>query len=137
LLALILFVSVSVGQVYSPTEAKVVYQSQNPEGPFLKSISATTIVRANVTAYSSSPDETGPTPFITASGLHVADGIVANNFLPFGTKVSFPGIYGDKIFVVEDRMSNRYSTRFDIWMSSKQQALDFGIHSDALVEILE
>src|SRR3989338_6396754 len=36
-----------------------------------------------VTAYSSSPDETDDTPFITASGGDVRDGVMAAYFLPF------------------------------------------------------
>src|SRR3990167_1248447 len=38
-----------------------------------------------ITAYSSTPEETDSTPFITASGTHVRDGVVAANFLPLGT----------------------------------------------------
>src|SRR3989344_1044153 len=53
-----------------------------------------------ITAYSSTPDQTDDTPFITASGKQVADGIVANNLLPFGTKIRMPDLYGDKVFVV-------------------------------------
>src|SRR3989344_3213041 len=60
------------------------------------------------TAYSSTPDQTDDTPFITAKGTTVRDGIIAANFLPFGTRIKIPDIYGDKIFVVEDRMNRRY-----------------------------
>ena len=80
-----------------------------------------------VTAYSSTPDQTDATPFITASGKYVRDGIIAANFLPLGTKVRFPTIYGDKIFVVEDRMNSRYYYRTDIWMPTRWQALQFGL----------
>lgn len=79
-----------------------------------------------VTAYSSTPDQTDDTPFITASGTRTRDGVVAANFLPIGTKVRMPTIYGDKVFVVEDRMNSRYYLRMDIWMASRQQALQFG-----------
>jgi 3D (Asp-Asp-Asp) domain-containing protein len=80
-----------------------------------------------VTAYSSSPDETDDTPFITASGIKVRDGIVATNVLPFGTKIKLPSLFGDKIFTVEDRMSRRLKNTIDIWMSTKQKALRFGV----------
>ena len=50
-----------------------------------------------ITGYSSTPQETEDTPFLTASGKKVRDGIVANNFLPFGTKIKIPKIFGDKI----------------------------------------
>ncbi|MBI2036999.1 MAG: hypothetical protein HYT14_01400, partial [Candidatus Liptonbacteria bacterium] len=53
-----------------------------------------------ITAYSSTPEETDSTPFITASGTHVRDGVVAANFLPFGTAVKIPELYGDRLFVV-------------------------------------
>lgn len=78
------------------------------------------------TAYSSTPDQTDDTPFITASGTIVRDGIIATNFLPFGTKIKIPDIYGDKIFVVEDRMNRRYWHRVDIWFPDRQSALEFG-----------
>lgn len=81
-----------------------------------------------VTAYSSSVDETSSHPFITASGKHVRDGIIASNFLPFGTKVIIPTLFGNRVFTVEDRMARRKTDFVDIWMPSKQDALDFGIH---------
>jgi 3D (Asp-Asp-Asp) domain-containing protein len=79
-----------------------------------------------VTAYSSSVDETDDSPFITAKGTYVRDGIVAANFLPFGTAIKIPDLYGDKIFVVEDRMNSRYWMNVDIWFPSKDTALKFG-----------
>lgn len=82
---------------------------------------------AEVTAYSSTPDQTDNDPFIMASGKHVYDGAIAANFLPFGTKVRFPEIYGDKIFTVEDRMHKRFSERMDIWMETRREAEIFGI----------
>jgi 3D (Asp-Asp-Asp) domain-containing protein len=80
-----------------------------------------------ITAYSSTPEETDDTPFITASGKYVRDGIVATNELPMGTKIRIPAIYGDKVFVVEDRMHKRMKNKVDIWMPTKEQALQFGI----------
>jgi len=79
-----------------------------------------------VTAYSSTPDQTDDTPFITASNTHVRDGIVAANFLRFGAKIRFPTLYGDKLFIVEDRMNSRYDYRVDIWMRSREEAKQFG-----------
>lgn len=80
-----------------------------------------------ITAYSSTPDQTDDSPFITASGSHVRDGIVAANFAYFGTKLRFPTLYGDKIFVVEDRMNARYPYRVDIWMRTREEAKQFGV----------
>jgi len=79
-----------------------------------------------VTGYSSSVDETDATPFITASGETVRDGIVAANFLPFNTKIKIPEIFGNKIFVVKDRMHSRNADKMDIWFESKNLAKQFG-----------
>lgn len=94
---------------------------------------------AEVTAYSSTPDQTDGDPFMMASGKHVYDGAVAANFLPFGTKVRFPDIYGDKIFTVEDRMHRRFSERMDIWMVTRREAEIFGIKKIRyeVVEVIE
>ena len=92
------------------------------------------IIKAVMTAYSSTPDQTDDSPFITASNKYVRDGIVANNLLPFGTKVKIPALYGDKIFVVEDRMNKRMGNhRFDIWMPDRTSALIFGVKSVEIV----
>lgn len=80
-----------------------------------------------VTAYSSTVEETDDTPDITALGTHVKDGIIANNSLPFGTKVRIPELYGDKVFTVEDRMSwKKGDYHFDIWFPSYEEAKNFG-----------
>lgn len=79
------------------------------------------------TAYSSTPDQTDDSPFITAWNTPVRDGIVAANFLPFGTKIKIPDIYGDKIFIVEDRMNRRYWHKIDIWFPDRQSAIEFGL----------
>ncbi|MFH0819453.1 MAG: hypothetical protein V1892_00295 [bacterium] len=93
-------------------------------------------IRVVVTAYSSTPDQTDSTPFITASGSQVRDGVIAANFLRFGTKVRFPNKFGAKIFVVEDRMNPRHPNRVDIWMTERQLAKEFGIRRLEM-EILE
>lgn len=81
-----------------------------------------------ITAYSSTPGETDDTPFITASGSTVRDGIVAANFLPFGTEIKIPKLFGNKMFVVEDRMSPKKGYHIDIWFPSRPEALEFGAH---------
>lgn len=87
------------------------------------------------TAYTSDPAETDSTPFITADGSHVRDGIVAANFLPMGTKIRIPDYYGNKVFEVHDRMNARYWQRVDIWMGSKAAAMQWGIRN-VKIEIL-
>ncbi len=81
-----------------------------------------------VTAYTSEVAQTDDSPFITAWGTHVRDGIIATNDLPRGTRVRFPDIYGSKVFTVEDRMNKRYTGtgRCDIWMTDKKAAIKFG-----------
>jgi 3D (Asp-Asp-Asp) domain-containing protein len=88
-----------------------------------------------ITAYSSTVDQTDDTPFITANGSYVRDGIIANNMLPFGTKVKIPELYGNKEFVVEDRMNALKSDyHIDIWLPSREQAINFGVKK-AYIEV--
>ncbi len=93
-------------------------------------------IKAFLTAYSSTVDQTDDTPFLTASQKMVEDGIVANNLLPFGTKIRIPKLYGSKVFVVEDRMNKRKPKhQFDVWMETRQLALNFGVKT-AEIEVL-
>lgn len=88
------------------------------------------------TAYSSTPWQTDDTPFITADGATVRDGIIANNLLAFGTRVRIPELYGSKIFTVEDRMHWRKGNyHIDIWFPSYQQAVNFGAKT-TYIEVL-
>lgn len=84
------------------------------------------VFRILATGYSSTPDQTDATPFITASGTHVHDGTIATNFLPFGTRVRFINYRPGKVFVVEDRHHPRLSTRADIWFETRHAAITFG-----------
>lgn len=94
-------------------------------------------VKMIITAYSSEPNQTDDTPFITASNKHVADGIIANNMFPFGTKVRLPELYGDKVFTVEDRMHSRKGNyQADIWMASTKDAINFGAKT-TYIEVLD
>lgn len=94
-------------------------------------------VKMVITAYTSRPEETDDTPFITASNKRVADGIIANNMLAFGTKVRIPELYGDKVFVVEDRMNQKKGNyHADIWMPEYSQAVNFGAKV-TYIEVLE
>ena len=80
-----------------------------------------------VSAYSSTKSQTDKTPYLTAYNTQVRDGIVAANFLPIGTVVRFPQRFGDKLFVVEDRMNERFGLQIDVWMSQYGEAKKFGI----------
>lgn len=102
------------------------------------------VMNVELTGYSSTVDQTNSQPFITASGYRVEDGIVAANFLKFGTKIRIPEYFGDKVFTVRDRMNSRYSIPknssyqgyVDIWFSTRQEARNFG-RVKAEIEILE
>ncbi len=111
----------------SPHTAQSTIQAVAQPAPAVKTLSL------KVTAYASEVDETDSTPFITANGTYVHDGIVATNLLPFGTKVMIPSLFGDKVFTVEDRMNRKFSNNIDIWMASRQEALDFGAHGANIV----
>jgi len=106
----------------------------NPSNPEFQLAQKIEVV---ITAYSSSPWETDGDPFITAAGTGVREGIVANNKYPFGTEIRIPEIYGEKIFVVEDRMSwKKGEYHIDIWFPSYWEALNFGAKR-TYIEILE
>lgn len=109
--------------------------AQTSEVPVAVKIEAKEVRTVKATAYSSTPDQTDDSPFTMANGKRVHDGAVAANFLPFGTKVRFPELYGDKVFTVEDRMHKRFSDRVDIWMGTRSEAVRFGIQN-VTMEIL-
>jgi 3D (Asp-Asp-Asp) domain-containing protein len=86
------------------------------------------------TAYSSTPDQTDQTPFVTAAGTYVRDGVVATNLLPFGTKIRLRELFGTKVFTVEDRMAR--DDAIDVWFPTREEALAFGTKS-VKMEILK
>lgn len=90
-----------------------------------------------MTAYNSEPGQTDDSPFTTADGSQVRDGIIAANFLPFNTKVRFPELFGDRVFEVHDRMNQRYTLRADVWMTNKSDALKFGLKRNVKIEVIE
>lgn len=86
-----------------------------------------------VTAYSSTIDQCDADPFITAYNTQVRQGIVAANFLEKGTQIMFPEVFGNRVFVVEDKMHKRFKYRVDIWMPNVEQAKEFGIKKIKMV----
>ncbi|MBD3334429.1 MAG: hypothetical protein GF355_02840 [Candidatus Eisenbacteria bacterium] len=96
--------------------------------------------RVSVTAYSSTPDQTDDTPWITAAATRVRPGIVAlsRDLLKTHTPDA-PFEYGDLILVagvgvfrVEDTMHRRWRRRADIWFPTRDQARRWG-HRQALI----
>ena len=89
-----------------------------------RALSQQTTQKAGIfTAYTARVAETDSTPTITASNQEVKQGIIANNCLPFGTKIRI----NTEIYEVQDRMHSRYGCDcFDIYMTTYSEALDFG-----------
>lgn len=104
--------------------ANAVVPANSPVGGTKKALRKTYLVE--VSAYNSEEAQTDASPFITAKGTHVRDGIVATNMFPFGTVIKIPSLFGDKIFVVEDRMNTRYQKNVDVWFADKAAALKLG-----------
>ena len=80
---------------------------------------------AEVTAYTSTEEETDDTPFLTASGETVGPGTIACPLrLKFGTIIQIE----KRIFKCNDRMNLRYrhTNHFDIWVESKDEAIAWG-----------
>lgn len=111
--------------------------TDNASSSEIRVISSSTRI---LTAYNSLPEQTDDTPCITANGFdvceHWTEDTIAANFLKFGTKVRIPELFGDRIFIVRDRMNKRYSDRVDIWMKDKTDARVFG-RKVAKIEIVE
>lgn len=93
--------------------------------------------RLTLSAYNSIPNQTDGSPFVTAAGSCVRDGVVASNAFRIGTKIRFPDVFGDKVFVVEDRMNERYTDRVDVWMTDLGDARKFGLKRNTRVEVVE
>ncbi len=93
-----------------------------------------------MSAYNSEPAQTDGDPCTTASGYNVCkaneENVIAANFLPLGTKVRIPELFGDRVFTVEDRMNKRYYLKADIWMKNRTDAIKFGVKYSTL-EVLE
>lgn len=88
------------------------------------------------TAYSSDRYQTDNSPCIPANGYDLCrhyeqfgyGNTIAANFLPLETQVRLPDLFANQIFVVRDRMNERYGPgRIDIWMPSRDQAQAFGV----------
>jgi len=111
----------------APVQPLVLAQNElKSEEPNTRKQKTSRTIFVLVTAYSSTPDQTDGSPYITAKNTFVRDGIVASNFLSFNTRIRVPKYFGDKEFIVEDRMNERFSERIDIWMPTRDQAKAWG-----------
>lgn len=93
------------------------------------------VMSVSMTAYNSLPEQTDSNPFETAMGTITRHGVVAMNGIPLGTYIKIPELYGDEIFIVEDRMNARYTNRVDVWMENYSDARKFGVKHDVTIEI--
>lgn len=93
------------------------------------------VMTVSMTAYNSLPEQTDSNPFETAMGTTTRHGIVAMNGIPLGTYIKIPELYGDEIFIVEDRMNARYTNRVDVWMENYSDARQFGVKSAVTIEV--
>lgn len=110
--------AIAADSTFHPNRLPIVKEERKPRK----------VLTVVATAYNSLPEQTDSTPFITANGSTVHPGTLAANFLPFGAYVSFPELYGDRIFMVEDRMAQRYGYgRVDLWMEEYAEAREFGV----------
>ena len=83
------------------------------------------VFKAWVTAYNPTVEQCNSNPMITASGERVKEGIIAcPRWIPFGTQVELNGQW----YECQDRMSQKmpFRHRFDIFMWSKEDALEWG-----------
>src|ERR1035437_4024557 len=73
-----IFPKTTVADFANVSNASYVAKTTNEAKQAIKTI------KVIATAYSSTADQTDDTPFLTASGKNVKDGIIASNLLPFG-----------------------------------------------------
>ena len=78
------------------------------------------------TAYTSAANEGGAYAY---NGQKLRDGMVAADLklYPIGTKIFIPKL--NKVFTVTDTGSAIRNQRLDIWMNSKQKALNWGVQN--------
>jgi len=93
-----------------------------------------------ITAYNSEVGQTDDSPCITANNFNVCkhgvEDTIAANFLKFGTKVMIPELFGDRVFIVRDRMNKKHPDRVDIWMKDYSSAIQFG-KKVATIQVIE
>ncbi len=112
-----------------------------PETPVITKVTPKTNSNphlVSLTAYSSDAAQTDDDPCTTANGFNVCkhgvEDTVAANFLPMGTQITIPSLFGDRVFTVRDRMNRRMTNRVDVWMTNRGEAIQFGIqHAEIVV----
>jgi 3D (Asp-Asp-Asp) domain-containing protein len=131
--------SVVKDAIMDPEAAKL----NAPAGTSTSPVKTDRIIRESVhtmTAYNSEAGQTDDSPCITANGFdvckHGIEDTLAANFLPLGTKVKIPDLFGDRVFVVRDRMNKKHPNRVDVWMKDRHAAIHFGVKV-AKIQVIE
>lgn len=94
-------------QIINNAEAKTIETVEQPEEVAKKASKGTFYT------YNAEENQTDSNPYRTASGKIVKDGYVANNCLPFGTKIEVENV---GTLEVQDRMNSRYDCDdFDVF----------------------
>lgn len=93
-------------------------------------------IEVKASAYTNHPSETWGDPNITATGTRVMEGrtlaVSRDLFRLYGahTKVHLFNLNTNEYlgeYIIEDKMSARFSNKIDIFMFSRKQALQFGV----------
>lgn len=94
----------------------------------------TNIITATVTAYCHCVLCCSEQNGVTANGLRPKQGvtIAASRQIPFNSSI----IYQGHTYTVQDRLSKKYDSRFDIYFRSHKEALKFGIKHKQQVTII-
>ena len=108
-------------------------------------------LEVTVTAYSAEAAQTDGNPMVTATGETVSEGIVAvsrdllGTVLPYGTELRIVevddeanacgGWVPDTVLEVQDTMHPRRENHVDIWVPTREQALEWG-RCEAVLEVL-
>jgi len=110
---------------------KATYTHPNPNDIYY---SGGIVVKA--TAYTNHPSETWGDPNITATGTRVTEGrtlaVSRDLFKRYGAGATvhiFDPDTGNYIgeYIIEDKMSSRFTMKVDIFMTSRKKALEFGV----------
>lgn len=94
---------------------------------YLEMISCPEKIKAKISYYTASKDETDDSPCLTADGTFIClakENIIASNWLTFGSLVNIDGV----VYRVADRMAKRFGKPYlDILVSSQKEAIKKGI----------
>ena len=108
-------------------------------------------LEVTMTAYSSEAAQTDSTPTITATGEEVGPGVVAvsrdllNDELPYGTELRVVEVNSEAnacggwnpgmVLEVQDTMHPRRTNHVDIWVQTREEALEWG-KCEAVLEVI-